>query len=452
MSRTDRGRLSRRRRPGVMPRVVLLTLFAWTGGVCAVEPEAVSDTDTSLPEPVDNSASLEAARDVMRRAEAELLEARVLLRTGREIVGLFVERVEREVTLRVRGEDLTLDLANAVEFEMLGSVLGAFEALREATPDDDTPGRLHLVRWLRDRGAYLTALDEVERILALEPFNNEAIQLRVWLDAQLSLRLNAREDAPRDDTGSVHRRKIYNFPVLTPEEINLIRVYEIDFEKPPKLHITRRTVEEFIDLYGEHELMPKDPEGREALLRRDPLTVLDLMFRVQARPLYGEVNVLEDPKSMSAFRSQIHRTWLVGSNSSCASTSCHGGQEAGRLYLNNHRSNTDATMYTNFLILERFRLPDGSALIDYNEPANSPLLQMALPRDRSIHPHPNVGRAAGRRGWRPLFRDQDDMRFRRAVEWIKSMYRPRPEYPIDFTPPVPRGAQRLGDLPPQGER
>ncbi|USN98333.1 MAG: hypothetical protein H6810_09130 [Phycisphaeraceae bacterium] len=393
----------------------------------------------------------QTARAAMRAAEADLREARVMLRTGREVVGLFIGREDRTVTLRVRGEDLKIDLADAVEFEMLGPVLETYRALRAATKDDDAAGRLHLAYWLRDRGAYATALDEIESLVRAEPFNQEAVELRVWLEQQILLKTRGgSRDEAEENTDSA-RRKIFDFPVLTPDEINLIRVYEVNFADPPKLHISRPVVEEFIDLYGGHDLMPKDPEGREALLRRDPLTVLDLMFRVQARPLYGEVQVLDDPASMKAFRTQIHRTWLVGSDSSCASTSCHGGQEAGRLYLNNHRSNTDATVYTNFLILDRFKLKDGTPLIDYDEPANSPLLQMALPRDRSTHPHPDIARAEGRRGWKPFFRDQDDLRFRRAVEWINSMYRPRPDYPISYQPPLPRGALRMEGQP-AGER
>jgi len=77
---------------------------------------------------------------------------------------------------------------------------------------------------------------------------------------------------------------------------------------------------------------------------------------------------------------------------------------------------------------------------------------MALPRERSSRPHPDVSRTAGRRGWRPFFREPDDLRFRRAVRWIRLLSDPRPDYPIDYTPPVPRGVKRTEDLPPEGER
>jgi hypothetical protein len=428
---------------------------AGVSGLGAGQPDEASPSDPySLLEPAPSVPTVEGR---LRAEEEDLIEARVLLRTGRELVGLLVAEGEREATLQVRGEDMVIDLADSIEFEVLGPVLESYRVLRAATPDEDTQGRLMLARWLRDRGAYFAALDEVGSVVQAEPFNTEAAELGVWLREQVRLRVRAAERAeggsePERPERVMPRRRIQDFPVLTPEEINLIRVFEVDFADPPRLHVPRSAVEEFVDLYRDHEVMPRTPEGREALLRRDSLTILDLMFRAQARDLYGEVRVMEDPKAMRLFRSQIHKTWLVGSNSSCASTSCHGGQEAGRLYLNNHRANSDATVYTNFLILERFRLPDGTPLIDHEQPAESPLLQMALPRERSSRPHPDVGQTAGRRGWRPFFRDQDDMRFRRAVDWINALYNPRPDYPIDYTPPVPRGVRRLDDLPPPGER
>lgn len=415
------------------------------------EPQAVPSP------PAKTSKEIEAweLEQRLRAKEAELVEARILLRTGRTIEGLLIKKDGRNVTIRVLGKDMQLDLADAVEYEELGKVVVTFVSLRAATSDDDTTGRLQLVSWLRDRGAYYTALDETRAILEWEPYNQTARELIRWLESQIRLQSSTTK-RKTDETGKterpVLRRKIESFPVLTTDEINLIRVYEVNFNSPPKLNITRNAVQEFIDLYGEHELMPSDPEGRRALLRRDPLTVLDLMFRVQARPLYGEVEILEDPRSMKMFRTEIHSRWFAGATGSCASASCHGGQEAGRLYLNNKRTNTDATVYTNFFIANEFLLRDGTPLINYEEPAKSPLLQMALPRERSERAHPLVSRTAGKRGWRPYFRDEKDLRFRRAVEWIKSMYSPHPEYPIEYEPPVSRSAKRFDPDTPQTER
>ena len=45
-----------------------------------------------------------------------------------------------------------------------------------------------------------------------------------------------------------------------------------------------------------------------------------------------------------------------------------------------------------------------------------------------------------------------DIRFREAIAWINAMYRPRPDYPVTYTPPEP--AEGVPELPsdPIGER
>jgi hypothetical protein len=126
--------------------------------------------------------------------------------------------------------------------------------------------------------------------------------------------------------------------------------------------------------------------------------------------------------------------WLVNS---CATSNCHGGQDAGRLWLYNKRSGSDQAAYTNFLILERFKLQNGMPIINYTEPANSPLLQMALPRDQALIKHPQVA-GVNKGQWRAVFRGQEDERFQQALDWIKSMYEKRTDYPIDFKAPVPQ--------------
>jgi hypothetical protein len=180
--------------------------------------------------------------------------------------------------------------------------------------------------------------------------------------------------------------------------------------------------------------MPRTREGQAALYRASPARILDLMFRVRARNLYSEVKVLDQPRSMRQFRDELHRSWIINS---CATTRCHGGNEAGRLRLHNRRPGSDQTLYTNFLILERFRLADDTPLINYEDAGRSPLLHMGLPRDSSRFAHPVVPGADGRGDlWKPAFRSPTDRRFLEATEWIMSMYRPRPDYPIEYTPPT----------------
>src|SRR5690606_35624675 len=181
-----------------------------------------------------------------------------------------------------------------------------------------------------------------------------------------------------------------DFPRLTEEQIGLIKIYELDLAKKPKLIIERSTIDEILKRYAEHPLVPVTREGKEQFYRKSPVEIMDIMFRIGARDLYGQVKIIGQPESMTEFRDQISARWLTNR---CATTRCHGGNEAGRLRLLNRAPNSEATVYSNFVLLDRFdtRLP--VPMIDYTNPSDSLLLQMAMPREDVLYPHPEV------KGW-----------------------------------------------------
>jgi hypothetical protein len=218
------------------------------------------------------------------------------------------------------------------------------------------------------------------------------------------------------------------FQTLTPEQINLIKVFELDLTAKPRLVIERSTYDELLRKYAEHPLIPVTREGKAEFYRKSPVEIMDIMFRIGARDLYGEVKVIGQPESMKTFRDQISARWLTNR---CATTRCHGGSEAGRLRLLNRAPNSEATMYTNFLILDRFETRLPVPMIDYTIPEDSLLLQMALPRDDVLYPHPEV------KGWRPVFLSDRTPQYRAAVRWMRMMYQPRPDYPIEYSPDEP---------------
>jgi hypothetical protein len=199
--------------------------------------------------------------------------------------------------------------------------------------------------------------------------------------------------------------------------------------------IRRETVARLLEEHANDPALPHGQEARDALYHQAPVKILEAMFKAQARNLYGEVQVLDQPRSMHHFRDDVHRSWLINS---CATAQCHGGAQAGRLQLLSRRSASDQVVYTNFLILDRYHLNDGRPLINYDDPASSPLIQFALPRPGPDQGHPIVPGNEGRGDlWKPIFRSEEDHRFQAAVAWISSMYRPRPEYPVQYTPPAP---------------
>lgn len=364
-------------------------------------------------------------------------EVTVALRDGRELTGQLISQNARTIVIRINGIDTPFPSDNVEDIRVLPSPREQYRDLRDAIDDKDTQQLLTLTKWLQTRRLYEEALLELAHILELEPHNPEALAMRRLIESQILLDVKAGTSAP---SGPATPRPLRPpepvFPVLSDDQINLIKVFELDLSDPPRMIVSRDTVNQLVERYAGNPLIPPTREGREALAREKPEKILDLMFRVRARDLYGQVKVIDHPTPMRRFREDVHRAWLLNG---CATVSCHGGQEAGRLWLAHRRPSSDSTVYTNFLILDRFRLADGRALIDYNDPANSPLLQMGLPRADSLVPHPRVNTANRARDWRHVFGSTDDRKFLDAVAWINSLYRPRPEYPIAYDPPVPAG-------------
>lgn len=368
----------------------------------------------------------------------------MLLRDGQRVTGLLIENSAVRVVLRVKGIDVAFVRERVDRVKVLPSLEERYRARRRAIDDTDTDSLLMLAAWLHAREMDEYALKEVEHVLAIDPLDERARQLHLLIRSQMLLRRNTGKGSKRPDK-PVQKAEPkpgdpVEFPLLTPEQINLIKVYEVDLADPPRLLVSRQTIEDLMERYAGHDLIPTTQAGREAMYDKRPEQILDVMFRLQARDLYGQVRVLGQPSAMRRFRDDVHRTWLINS---CSSVRCHGGPNAGRLMLYNRRSNSDASVYTNFLILERYRLRDGTPLINYDEPERSPLLQAGLRPEDSLYPHPVV------RGYRSPFRSTKDRRYRQAVAWIQSMYTPRPKYPIDYTPPKPSEVKDAAPTPPR---
>jgi hypothetical protein len=359
----------------------------------------------------------------------------VVLHDGQRYSGLLVSRDEDKVVLRISGIDETIPTSQIDRVSVLAPVIERYRTIRAAIDDTDVDNLMRLVEWLRVRGQWDAALDELDHILKVQPDSFEAKRLRTLVQSQKKLAEASGRGGKRPVNAAPRPASEPDFPLLAESDINTIKVYEVDLNDPPRMLIDRRTIDKLLKEHAGDPALPSTPEGREALYRSPPAKILELMFKVQARNLYGEVQVMDNPRSMRMFRDEVQRSWLVNS---CATSRCHGGPSAGRLRLCSTKAGAEGPLYTNFLILDRYRLKDGRPLINYDDPARSPLLDMALPRDPARTSHPVVPNAAGNGDlWRPFFASAADRRFEGAVEWIKAMYRPRPDYPVVYTPPAP---------------
>ncbi|MCA9292780.1 MAG: hypothetical protein KDA20_03080 [Phycisphaerales bacterium] len=365
---------------------------------------------------------------------------RVTLNNGTRLEGDFVREDVEFVVLTIAGVETSIDNLQVVRLEVVGDDFEQYVELRKQIRDDDVTRLISLVHWLAERQMYDEALAELDGIQKQEPFNGDARALRKTL-AQLKA-LKDKRTAPSPAPGAKptatpkqepERRRLTarDFGLLSPSEINLIKVYEIDLDESPNLIIKRNVIDRFLQDYAEHPLVPVTRDGREAFRRKPAADILSIMFQVGARDLYGDVEVVGQPASMAMFRDDVHAGWLVNR---CGTTQCHGGADAGKLMLINRRPRSEETVYTNFLILDRFRTSMGAPMIAYEAPERSALMQMGLPQADALYQHPKV------RGWRPVFRSREDEGYQRAIEWIRSMYRPHPAYPIEYVPPGERRA------------
>lgn len=428
--RTGTPRLARWRRGhvalGMGIGLMVLSLLAggaWVASGAAQDAAATPEEDevsldpNAVPEPGDD------VRVVVDKGEAFF-------------DGTLEAQTENQLILSIRGVLLPLDRERVVSVTVRLTPAQRYRDIRPTIRDDDLPRLLALVRYLERHTLYDEAMRELEGILSRDPDNEEARRLAKVVEQLIVLqelreqrrRAGEREgpieapETPRDRSSMPDRN---NFETLSEEQINLIKVYEIDLKAEPRLIIQRSTVDEILKRYAEHPLVPITREGKEAFYRKTPVEILDIMFRVGARDLYKEVQVLGQPESMQKFRNDISARWLTNR---CATTRCHGGSEAGRLRLLNRSPNSEPTVYSNFLLLDRFDTRRPVPMIDYTNPTDSLLLQMALPREDVLYPHPDV------KGWRPVFVNDRSPQYRAAVAWMRMMYQPRPDYPIEYNP------------------
>ncbi|MBX3381114.1 MAG: hypothetical protein KF805_13550 [Phycisphaeraceae bacterium] len=389
------------------------------------------------------------------------LETILVLKDGSQVVGRLVSIEDEMYTVLIAGIPTRFSKENVLRVMPQPPVEERYRQMRAAIDDSDLDRRVLLAEWLRDRKRYDLALTELESVLKVDGAHPHARELKKTIELQMEIdqaaadRKAARES--ESSTGKSAGSEIddrkepdvsHPFPVLSEDQINLIRVYEIDLANPPRLLIPRELIASLIARYSDDSLMPATPELRDRLYQTKPSQILDLLYRLKAKDLYPMVKVLEDPASLQSFKRDVHQGWIMNG---CATSRCHGGEDAGRLMLKRSRPTDAYTYYTNFLILDRFRLMDGKPLINYEEPEKSPLLQMAMPRSLTTRPHPLVRNQAGTDLWKPAIRSVDDRRYHATLDWIRSMYRPRPEYGITYDPPAPKGTLQLGPAA-NGER
>jgi hypothetical protein len=392
-------------------------------------------------------------------APEQLREAVLHLQDGRVFSGLLLSQDDKQSVLEIAGVPTTFKAGEIERTRVLRPILERYQEMRAAVPAEDLDQRMSLINWLVERRQLDLAVLEAEVLVAKNPKSSAARRLLDDLAARQAAKDRpkpaqakpaADPDAPAAATSpttaddpapapsdSDQPPLATVFPLLNAKQINLIRVFEVDLASnpPPRVIVPKDAVKELIETYTASPLIPADRAAREAIVRQDPILTLDLIYRLRARDFYDKVQILDQPESLRRFRDDVHRVLILNS---CATSDCHGGTSAGRLVFSTFRANSDPTVYTNFYLLQQYRTASGEPLLNYEHPERSLLLQYALPRDiaRARHPvvPPNSPDAGKRDQWRPALQGPGDRRLEAAVDWIKSLYRPRPNYELEYEP------------------
>lgn len=359
-------------------------------------------------------------------AEAEIAQIQT---TGGDIyAGELVRQTSAVVVINVGGIDASFAQSDIVEFKIVDTPEQVYKEQRRALTDDDLIGRLELARRMVDLRALEIAEQELTSLNRDFPDTPAVLDELSLLQARMKLnnssrpRVFATDAEPRqtrDRMGATDAQ-----PFLTPEQINLLKVYEIDLGSKPRVSIPSETIDSFFQKYSDHRDVPRGRKDRSDFKRLPGYEQLDLFFRVQARDFYDQVEVRQEPEPLAKFRRIVNPNYLAR-----YFAPMFGQGQIEGLHLFNQRPEEEDEAYTNFYLLSEFTYDD-KPMLDRLNPEQSLLLQWGLAREAARFPAPEMD------DWRPLFKTMDDPDFRRYAEWIGSLFTPSPDYGIEYPPPA----------------
>jgi hypothetical protein len=404
---------------------IVLDYYKEFGGTVLREDEAsiTVRTPTGEERTVDRNSVVSA---IPLLDEPEGTRVLVRWRNGRTIPAELVSDGFEEIVVRVEGVRTSLPRREILGLEREPPFEEQLAKFRSRIPADAWDVRMELVKWLLAQRHPEIAIEELREIRK-HADSEEAARMLVRAQAELELMQKsaqrktgtAREGAPaRPET--VRR--------ISDDDVNIIRVMEADLRSPPRMRHDLELPAEILTRYANSERLPPAGAERQAMSTWPTNRLLQLLFALKARELYGMVHVDEDPEHLRLYRKRVHDGWLIPN---CATSRCHGGPSGGRLVLSTVETKSPRTAYTNLLLLLNFRTEQGQPLVDFDDPSRSILMGFGRTRGEAAAPHPPIA------GWKPVTPTLQKAIEEDATAWIGGMYRPRPDYPVRMEAPTP---------------
>ncbi len=363
--------------------------------------------------------------------------------TGQTYIGDVDDSKPGYVTINRKGIPTRVQRADVASIQLADDFPTFYRQRMAQLGPQDVQGRLQLARAAFEFREYNLARDAADSALQIDPNNADAVAMLETIRVQQRLEKN-KPPPPGDATGAapVSRpaatesaggpaQPPENAKLLKPAEINAIRQAEM---RPEDVGVRIRFDRNVLKRYVEYtNRVPADfyalnaMQQAEAIMHDGPVE------------MRKDIQIQNDPPALLQYR-RLVQPFLV---QNCATTGCHNGSNPK--YNAILPPESDAATYTNFYILDKYikKMPQSAdavfghgdaRMIDRQRPAQSLLLQYALPGAISEIDHPDV------QNYHPPLRGLTDPRYRQLLDWVGSSLQPvDPDYGFDY--PVPGATQ-----------
>lgn len=363
-------------------------------------------------------------------------EVELLLRNGLKRRGKIKKEDWYKIILITKGAKLTFDRSKVLQIKRVQSFDEKYATLEPYVNYKDPEDVLQFAKWLSKEKKHKLAIVALNRI----PENKQTEEIRTLMKLEVAreklenndLNTSVKNDDPPPT--SIKSKDKIKQNILSDNDINLIRFYELNFDLDQglKIEAKKSVVKDIIKKKSSSGLVTTNPERHKELVEMSAHEIAQLLIDLRLRDLYNDINVTDDPSSIRAFRNNLHNKWLINR---CATNDCHGNPNLGGFYLVNARKKSTQTVYQNFLNIRKFKNKDGLRIINLEQPSLSRLLQAGLPIDLAVYPHPIVKK------WKPIFKSMADPEFISSQSWLQRMMRGLEKpYPISTELNLPQSS------------
>ncbi|MEO0632252.1 MAG: hypothetical protein AAFY46_16230, partial [Planctomycetota bacterium] len=210
----------------------------------------------------------------------------VVLEDGQVLSGELVSESDEQIVLLISGVRTTITTDRIRESSIQPPVEERYRQIRATIEDDDAEQLVQIAEWLMARSRPGLAIPDLEAALEADPFHQRARELlRVARESQRLLERteeDASDEAPTDERRPAQRptpqEEADRFPLITDDDVNIIRVYEVDLDNPPRMVIERETMESVFQQFAGQPGVPGTQAGRETVIQSSPANQLSLLF------------------------------------------------------------------------------------------------------------------------------------------------------------------------------